>query len=289
VIIKQNNNYSKNITKKLRKEIKSKLLSFHLVNDNNLTERLKTEQTEIKPTKIDKDNSHSKSIVTPQNNMKKRTKTEILDMKNDIFPFGQPSEINSYNYKSINRQILRNINSTNVNRPHKEISLINKKIINYHFGINSSKKEKKFTKHTSANSQNLTGIKIISIANPLPLKEIIKKKTGIFPYNKTERTSRNHSKDKINKNNTVIRRNHLDSFSPKKTQEFIYKKMKKIHNKNSAIIGSFFKSVNSKKKINSSKIDKKNYSTNNYSNYKGINFIKDSKDLFNRSSRDKNF
>ena len=121
------------------------------------------------------------------------------------------------------------------------------------------------------------------------MKEIIKKKTGVFSNNKTERTSRNHSKDKINKNNTVFRRNHLDSFSPKTTQEFIYKKMKKIHNKNSAIIGSFFKSVNSKKKINGSKIDKKNLSSNNYSNYKGVNIIKDNKELFNRSIKDKNF
>ena len=182
--------------------------------------------------------------------MKKRMKTELLGTKTDIFILGQQNEINPYKYnKSINRQILKNINLTNNNKPHKEISLINKKIINFHFGINSSRIEKKYVKHISTNSQNITGIKIINKVNPLAIKDIKKKQTSILSLNNTERTSRNHSKEQINKHNTMIKRNHLDSFSPKNTHEIIYKKMKRIHNKKSAIIHSFLKNVASSSKI----------------------------------------
>ena len=289
VIIKYSNNHSKNISKRLKKEIKSKLLSFRLTTDINLTDRGKNGQSENKKIKTlkDQNQSHTKSLITPHNNSKKRTKTEIMGNKTDIFLFGQPpNEINSYNYsKSINRQILKNINSSNISKPHKEMSLINKKILNYHFGLNSSKIDKKYVKHISTNSQNLTGIKIINTVNPLPLKEIIKRKTGIFSFNKTERTSRNHSKDKINKNNTMYKRNYLDSFSPKKSQDFVYKKTKKLNNKNSAIISSFLKSVSSSKKIKGLKINQKNYNSNNNSNYRGMNMIMNNKELFNRTNK----
>ena len=57
------------------------------------------------------------NFLSPNPNDKKtnkRIKTEILGMKNDIILFGQQSENNNYN-KSINRQILKNINITNSN------------------------------------------------------------------------------------------------------------------------------------------------------------------------------
>ena len=79
------------------------------------------------------------NFLSPNPNDKKtnkRIKTEILGMKNDIILFGQQSENNNYN-KSINRQILKNINITNSSKPRKEISLINKKICSYHFKTNS--------------------------------------------------------------------------------------------------------------------------------------------------------
>ena len=288
VIIKHSHNHSKNITKKLKKEIKSKLLSFHLTTDNNSKQRIKTEQSELKQNKIGKDLSQTKSIISPQNNMKKRTKTEIMGIKTDKFLFSQANEINSYNYsKSINRQILKSINLTSSNRPHKEISLINKKMLSSQFGINSSRIERKHKKHTSTNSQNLTKVKIINTINPLPLKEIIKKKVGVFSSNKTERTSRNHSKENLIKINTIQRRNHLDSFSPKKTEEFIYKKIKKLHNKNSAIICSFLKSVSSNKKIRALRINHKNNMSSN-THLKDIDLIMNNKELFNRLNYGKN-
>ena len=91
----------------------------------------------------------------------------------------------------------------------------------------------------------------------------------------------------------MIKRNHLDSFSPKKTQELIYKKMKKIYNKKSAIICSFFKSVGSNKKIKDFKIKKKNNNNNisniNNNNYKGINSVINSKEIVNKTVKDKKF
>jgi len=282
VIIKHSHNHSKNITKKLKKEIKSKLLSFHLKTDNNSNQRIKTEQSELKQAKTGKDLSQTKSIISPQNNMKKRTKTEILGVKTDKFLFAQTNEINAYNYnKSINRQILRSINLTSSNRPHKEISLINKKMLGCQYGANSSRIERKHKKHTSTNSQNITKVKIINTINPLPLKEIIKKKVGVFSSNKTERTSRNHSKENLIKINTITRRNHLDSFSPKKTEDFIYKKIKKLHNKNSAIICSFLKSVSSNKKIRALKINHKNNMSSN-AHIQDIDLNMNNKELFNR-------
>ena len=282
VIIKHSHDHSKNISKKLKKEIKSKLLSFHLTTDNNYNQRIKNEQFELKQTKTGKDLSQTKSIISPKNNMKKRTNTDILGTKTDKIILTQANEINAYNYnKSMNRQILKNINSSSINRPHKEISLINKKLLSCQFGINSSRVEKKYKNHTSANSQNSTKIKIISAINPLPLKEITRKKTGVYFSNKTERNSRNHSKDNIIKINTMAKRNHLDSFSPKKTEEFIYKKIKKLYNKNSAIICSFLKSVNSNKKIRALKINHKNNLSSNI-RLKDIDIItNNNKELFN--------
>ena len=295
VIIKYSKNHSKKIPKKIKTDTKSKLLSFRLTTDINLTDRIKNGISQSKLNKSGKDQSKTKSLISPRNNKKKRTKTEILGTQSDIFLFGQQNEINPYSNpysynKSINRQILKNINLTNTHKPHKDISLINKKIINYHFGINSNKIEKKSIKHISTNSQNLTGIKIINKVTPLPLKEIVKKKIGVFSFNNTERTSRNHSKEQNNKHNTMIKRNHLDSFSPKKTQELIYKKMKKIYNKKSAIICSFFKSVGSNKKIKDLKIKKKiNNSNINNNNYKGINSAINNKEIYNKTTRDKKF
>ena len=220
--------------------------------------------------------------------MKKRTKTEILGMKTDKSLFAQTNEFNAYHYnKSINRQILKSINLTSSNRPHKEISLINKKMLSCQFGINSSRIERKHKKHTSTNSQNLTKVKIISPINPLPLKEIIKKKDSVFSSNKTERTSRNHSKENLIKINTMTRRNHLGSFSPKKTEEFIFKKIKKLHNKNSAIICSFLKSVSSNKKIRALRINHKNNMSSN-THLKDIDLMLNNKELFNRLNYGKN-
>ena len=290
VIIKHSHEHSKNISKKIKKEIKSKLLYFHLTTDSNFNQRIKTEQSELKQSKTGKGLSQTKSIISPKNNMKKRTITEILGTKTDKFICTQENEINAYNYnKSMNRQILKNINSSSINKPHKEISLTNKKIFNSQFGTNSSRIEKKYKNHTSTNSQNSTKIKIITTINPLPLKEIFKKKMGVFSCNKTERTSRNHSKDNIIKINTMSKRNPLDSFSPKKTQEIIYKKMKKLYNKNSAIICSFLKSVNSNKKIRALKINHRNNITNNI-HLKDFDIITNnsSKELFKRLNSRKN-
>ena len=285
VIIEYSHNHSKKIVKQLKKDAKSKLLSFRLTTDINLTDRLKSGKSQSILNKTGKELSKNKSLISPRNNVKKRTKTELLGNKNDVFVFGQQNEINPYKYnKSINRQILKNINLTNAHKPHKEISLINKKIINNHFGINSSRIEKKYVKHITTNSQNLTGIQIINKVSPLPLKEITKKPTSIFSLNITERTSRNHSKEQINKHHTMIKRNHLDSFSPKNTHEIIYKKIKRIHNKKSAILHSFLKNTASTTKMKGMKINKKINNSSN--NHKGII---NSKEIFNKTVKDKNF
>ena len=285
-----NSNNSKKIIQRAKKEIKSKLLPFRMNTDiqpsesnliQNLTERLKN-QSQSSSLKKSTEQSKMQNFLSPNANDKKtnkRTKTEILGKKNDIILFGQQSENNNYN-KSINRQILKNINITNSNKAKKEISLINKKICSYHFKTNSnsnnskSKIKSKYIKHSSTNSQNLTGIGIgINKIGMLQIKEIIKKKREVFPFNKTERTSRNHSKDKMNKMiNHTGKRNFKDSFSPKKSQELIYNKIHKSQNKNNtAIICSFLKNVHSNKKIKSTKFKNNNSNIN----YKSVNFIKD--------------
>ena len=291
VIIKFSQNHSKKIVKKIKANSKlSKILSFRLTTETNYIDRMKTGLSQSNLKKDRKELNKNKTLISPKN-VKKRTKTEILGKK-DIFHFGQQKDvINPYNYnKSINRQILKNINLTNTSRTHKETSLINKKKINYYqLVINNSRTKKKGIKHISTNTQNLTGIKILNQVSPLPLKEIIKKKTVIFSFNNTERNSRNQSKEQTNKHNKVIKRNHLDSFSPKKSQEMIYKKMKKIHNKNSAIIYSYLNHAGSSEKIKRIKFQR-NYNSNSNSNsyYKGISSILNSKELFKKLSNNKN-
>ena len=110
--------------------------------------------------------------TTNHNNVKKRTKTEIIGNKTDIFIFGNQGDNNPYN-KSINRQILKNINLTNNGKPHKDISLVNKKIIKYHFIINKiNNSNKKIIKHTSTNSQNLIDVKIINRIPPFQQEKL---------------------------------------------------------------------------------------------------------------------
>ena len=73
-------------------------------------------------------------------------------------------------------------------------------------------------------------------------------------------------------NHTTGKRNFKDNFSPKKSQELIYKKIHKSQNKNNtAIICSFLKNVNSNKKIKSTKFKNNNSNIN----YKSVNVIKD--------------
>jgi hypothetical protein len=217
----------------------------------NLTERMKN-QSQSNSIKKNKIQSKIKNIISPYQNMKKRTKTEISCTKSDIFLFGHQSEVNCN--KSINRQILKNINLTNKSNHKKEISLINKKI--YHFNINNSKIKAKHLKHSSTNSQNLSKIGgIINKTCLLQIKDIYNKKGGILSFNKTQRTSRNNSKEKIN---TIIRKNYKDSLSPRKSQEIIYSKIYKMKSKHDNImISSFLKSVSSNKKIKNLKIKKK--------------------------------
>ena len=296
--VKKNiNNNTKNIIKRTKNEIKSKILSFRLNTDilsndtnliRNLTERIR-KQSQSNSRKKGKEQK-LKNVFSPKKKMNKRTKTEITGEKGDIFSFGQQNEINTYN-KSINRQILKNINLTNSNKPKKDISLVNKKIINSHFNLNNNNSSKtkmknKYIKHSSTNSQNLTSIGIINKIIPLHMKEISKKNAAVFSFNKTERGSRNHSKDKMNK--TIIKRNYKESFSPKKSQELIYNKINKIPNKNSNIfICSFLKGVKSNQKIKNLKIKRKN----NNINYKSINYYynnKDNKDILNKINKDKN-
>ena len=303
-----NNNNGKNIQKNKTKQIKSKLLSFRLTDSNfvkNIADRIKN-KANSSSIKKNKNKSKTKSIFSPNNknnnnnnNMKKRTKTEILGNNTDIFIFGQQGDNYTYN-KSINRQILKNINLTNNSKPHKEISLVNKKIINYHLNINnnntninnSNSINKKCVKHTSTNSQNLTDVKIINKIVPFTSREFMKKKgIGVFSVNKTERTSRNHSKDKINKiNNTTVKKNYMDSFSPKKTQDLIYNKIHKIQNKKNDTIYTFLKSINSNKKMKNLKIKKNNYSSiNNNTNSQGINSTRNNKELHKRINSGKNY
>ena len=292
-----NNNTSNNksIINRSKNALKSKLLSFRLTTDilstetnliRNLTERIR-KQSQSNSRKKKKEQQKTKNVFSPKKNMKKRTKSEMTGTKSDIFLFGQQNEINTYN-KSINRQILKNINLTNVNKQKKEISLINKKIINSHFNINNNSKNKikhKYIKHSSTNSQNLTSIGIINKIIPLQFKDLTKKKGAVFSVNKTERSSRNHSKDKMNKmNKTIIKRNYKDSFSPKKSQDLIYNKIHKIQNKNTnIIICSFLKNVNSNQKIKNLKIKRK---SNN--NYKSININSNNKEAYNKINKDKN-
>jgi hypothetical protein len=294
-----NNNTSNNksIINRSKNALKSKLLSFRLATDilstetnliRNLTERIRR-QSQSNSKKKAKEQQKTKNVFSPKKNMKKRTKSEITGTKSDIFLFGQQNEINTYN-KSINRQILKNINLTNVNKQKKEISLINKKIINSHFNINNNSKNKiknKYIKHSSTNSQNLTSIGIINKIIPLQFKDLSKKKGAVFSVNKTERSSRNHSKDKTNKmNKTIIKRNYKESFSPKKSQDLIYNKIHKIQNKNTnIIICSFLKNVNSNQKIKNLKIKRK---SNNNNNFKSININSNNKEAYNKINKDKN-
>ena len=132
----------------------------------------------------------------------------------------------------------------------------------------------------------MTSIGIINKIIPLQMKDLNKKKGIVFSVNKTERTSRNHSKDKMNKmNKTIVKRNYKESFSPKKSQELIYNKIHKIQNKNAnIIICSFLKNVNSNQKIKNLKIKRKS----NNSNFKSVNLNSNNKDLLNKINKDKN-
>ena len=284
-----NNKYKIN-----KNQIKSKLLSFKLTDTNfieNLTERIKN-KSNSNSMKKNKNKSLTKSIFSPVNkniskNMKKRTKTEVLGYKTDIFILGKQSENISCN-KSINRQILKNINLTN-NKPHKEMSLVNKKIVNNQLNTNNnSNNNKKKTQHISTNSQNLTDINKIA---PISTRETIKKNivTTVFSVNKTERTSRNHSKDKMNIiNNTTIKKNYLDSFSPKKSQDLIYNKIHRIRNQKNDTVYSFLKSINSNKRTKEIKGKIGNYSNINNTYYKGINNIRNYREMLNRIHTGKN-
>ena len=295
------NKVNKNIHNK-KKFFKSKLLSFRVTDSNfirNITEKIKS-KSNSNSIKKSKNKSKTKSIISPtnnksnnNNNVKKRTKTEILGNKTDIFIFGNQGDNNPYN-KSINRQILKNINLTNNGKPHKDISLVNKKIIKYHFNINNiNNSNKKIIKHTSTNSQNLTDVKIINRIAPFSAREIIKTKgVGVFSVNKTERTSRNHSKDKINKiNNTTLKKNYLDSLSPKNVPDLINNKIHKIKNKNNNNMYTFWKSISSYKKGKNLKTKKNNNHTNvnnNNFNYQGINSARNNKDMTKRINIPKN-
>ena len=115
---------------------------------------------------------------------------------------------------------------------------------------------------------------------------------GVFSVNKTERTSRNHSKDKINKiNNTTLKKNYLDSFSPKNVPDLIYNKIHKIKNKNNDNMYTFWKSISSYKKGKNLKMKKnnnyKNVNNNNF-NYQGINSARNNKDMTKRINIPKN-
>jgi hypothetical protein len=265
----------------------------------NLTERIKN-QSYTKSIKKYKNNIKTKPIISPKNrlNMKKRNKTEMLMNKTDMFLFGQQFESNQYK-KSINRQILKNINLTNNKKGHKEISIVNKKIINSKLNLNNilsnnksinKSNNKSNIKHISKNSQNLTDIKMINKISSLPINQFIKKNgIGGFNMNKTERTSRNHSKNKINKiYNTTVKKNFLDSFSPKNTKELIYKKIHKIKNKKN--IYSFLKCIKSDKKIKNLKQKKNNNFTSvNIINDQGIHNIMNTKEIHKRTSSEKNY
>ena len=280
LITKYSVNNQKTISKKKKTNTKSKILSLGLKTDINLTDRTKNGKSLSNLIRSGKDQSKIKTkiFISPRYNKQKRTKTDILGNQTDIFILGQQNEINScHGNKSINRQILKSINLTNTHKLHKNTYLINKKVINNKFDINKKKADNKFIMHISTNSQNLTGIKISKVS-PLALKEIMKKKIGVFSFNFTERTSRNHSKKQI-KNNTMAKKNYLDSFSPKISQDIIYKKMKKKDNKKSAIINSFIKNVGSNKKIKD--LIRKN--NNSINNSKRICTIINNNEVFNKS------
>jgi len=150
-----------------------------------LTDRLKN-QSQSSSIKKSIEQSKIKNVLSPNKDMKKRTKTEILGPRNDVFLFGQQSEGNNYN-KSINRQILKGINLTNSSKPRKDISLVNKKIVKYHFNLNEnsnnnlkSEIKNKYIKHFSTNSQNLTEIGKINKIRNLQIRDITQKKGGII-------------------------------------------------------------------------------------------------------------
>ena len=298
---KKNSNTNKNL-KKNKKYIKSNLLSSRLTDSNflrNLTERIKN-QSNSNSIKKYTNKIKTKAIISPKNrlNMKKRNNTEMIMNKTDILLFGQQFDSNQYK-KSINRQILKNINLTNNKKGHKEISIVNKKIINYRLNLNNilnnhkninKSNNKSYIKHVSKNSQNLTDIKIISKIGSIPINQLIKKNgIGSLNLNKTERTSRNHSKNDINKiYNTTIKKNYLDSLSSKNNGELIYNKIHKIQNKKN--IYSFLKCIKSDKKIKNLKAKKnKNYTTVCNINDQGITNIMNSKEIHKRTSSEKNY
>ena len=132
----------------------------------NLTERMKNQSLSNK--KNVKDQNMPNNIFSPRKNMKKRSKTEIAGLQTDIFIFGQQNEITNYN-KSINRQILKNINLTNSSKPKKEISLVNKKLINSHFYLNTKN-------NTNTNKNTYTSNILMKMKKLNKMKILINKK-----------------------------------------------------------------------------------------------------------------
>ena len=113
----------------------------------------------------------------------------------------------------------------------------------------------------------------------------------MFSVNKAEKTSWNHSKDKINKiNNTTLKKNYLDSFSPKKVADLIYNKIYKIKNGKNDNIYTFWKSISSYKKGKNLKIRKNNnyINVNNNINYQGINSARNNNEMTKRINIPKN-
>lgn len=86
----------------------------------NLAERIKN-QSHSNSIKKYKNKIKKKPNISPKNrlNMKKRNKTEMFMNKTDIFLFGQQFESNQYK-KSINRQILKNINLIKIKKDIKK-------------------------------------------------------------------------------------------------------------------------------------------------------------------------
>ena len=234
--------------KPIKKEFHSKILSMFNPNINfgpNMSKKLNNPLKSCSNDKNLQNNSVSRGVISSREmQIKKNARKGFLVMKKNLFSFSKKKDKNYYN-KSINRQILKNINLTNSNRNNKDNSLFNSK--KTQFNKTSSGR----VNHTQTNSYNFSsmGLSVENINSIIQFKRNNKKKpSGVFTVNNIEISSRKNSKDK----NQVIDINCSTTkrLTPRESKEIFRKKLQHIKNKKSAVISTIVMSISSKKKTN---------------------------------------
>ena len=257
--------------KPIKKEFHSKILSMFNPNINfgpNMSKKINNPLKSCSNDKNLQNNSVSRGVISSREmQIKKNARKGFLVMKKNLFSFSKKKDKNYYN-KSINRQILKNINLTNSDKHKKKTSLFNNK------KMQICKTRRNNVNSTQANSYNFSGVELpAENINSLMSFKINKNQNPsvVYTFNNFDISSTKSSKEKKKINDVDC--NKTKRFSSRESEKNFRKKLQHIKNKKSAIINSIVMSITSKKKIN-----KFNTSTNfiNLSGNNGKNMNKTS-------------